>query len=884
MNFKALLGSACCAAILAIAGTAVPATAQTNAAAAEHHRVVLPGDVTPDHYRIAVTPDAKALTFTGTVQIDVTVHRSTDAIVLNAADLVIESAALTGETTAPKIAYDDKVQTATFTFAHALKPGAYTLSLAYHGKIYDQASGFFALDYVSDQGKQRALFTQFENSDARRFVPSWDEPGRKATFQLAAVVPAGEMALNNMPIASSEGLPGGLKRVVFQTTPKMSSYLLFFGVGDFERVHRMVDGVDVGVIVKRGDTASAAYALNAEAQILPYYNAYFGTPFPLPKLDLIAGPGSSQFFGAMENWGAIFSFENDLLIDPRISTEADRQNVYIVTAHEMAHQWFGDLVTMQWWDDLWLNEGFASWMEDKVTDHFHPEWKVWLQNLQSKQNAMQIDARDGTHPIITPIDDVLQASGAFDTITYSKGSAVIRTLESYLGADAFRAGVRRYMHDHAYGNTVTDDLWKDMDEGSSRPITQMAHDFTLQAGVPLITEQADACAGGRSTLALSQGHFAIDPGSTTARLWHVPVKATTPGGAAAATVVSGAAATPMTVPGCGPVVINAGQTAYFRSLYSDAGLKAITAAYTRLQPEDQLGIYNDVATEAYAGDEPMSAFLEITAQFKTSQADPIVMAAIARRLDGLDDIYRGLPSQAAYRQWAIGVLRPTFDRLGWEKQAGETDNTALVRSRLIAVLGEFGDPVVLAGAKTRFAAFLANPSSLDAATRQTVLAIVAVHADQTTWDQLHALAKSAKTQLERREYYDFLGDAEDPALARQALALSLSGEPEATTAPDIIRNVADRHPDMAFDFAAAHWDRIASLLEPTSQPGYMAHLVAASANDVAMISKLDAFADAHIPAGARQDVRKTDASIRYVAKIKAERLPEADRWIAKHGS
>ena len=310
------------------------------------------------------------------------------------------------------------------------------------------------------------MFTQFENSDARRFVPSWDEPGRKATFELTATVPADQMAVSNMPIRSTDVLPGGRKRVHFATTPKMSSYLLFFGSGDFERIHRNVDGVDVGVVVKRGDTAQAAFALDAASDILPYYNDYFGTPYPLPKLDLIAAPGSSQFFGAMENWGAIFYFERDLLIDPRISTERDKQGVYLVIAHEMAHQWFGDLVTMAWWDDLWLNEGFASWMENKVTDHFHPEWKIWLQALRDKQSAMQEDARDGTHPIVTPINDVLQASSAFDSITYSKGAAVIRMLESYLGEDAFRDGVRRYIHDHAYGNTTTDDLWAAMDRGS----------------------------------------------------------------------------------------------------------------------------------------------------------------------------------------------------------------------------------------------------------------------------------------------------------------------------------------------------------------------------------------------------------------------------------
>src|SRR5579875_2312602 len=420
-----VLVAACCLA-------AAPVSAEA-AALPSSERIVLPEEVAPVSYDISVAPDPKALTFTGSVRIVVDVRRPTRSIELNAADIDFRRVRLDGGEAAPAVSLDAEHPTATFTFPAPVGAGRHTLSIDYSGKIYRQASGLFALDYDTPKGKARALFTQFENSDARRFVPSFDEPGLKATFKLTATVPAELMAVSNMPIASATPLAGGLKRVSFGVTPKMSSYLLFFGLGDFERVSRMVDGVDVGVIVKRGDTAQAGYALDAEAQILPYYNSYFGKPFPLPKLDLIAGPGSSQFFGAMGNWGAIFSFEGDLLVDPRISTEADKQNVYIVTAHEMAHQWFGDLVTMAWWDDLWLNEGFASWMENKVTDHFHPKWKVWLQELQAKQGAMQVDARDGTHPIITPIDDVQQASNAFDDITYQKGAAVIRTLESYLG-------------------------------------------------------------------------------------------------------------------------------------------------------------------------------------------------------------------------------------------------------------------------------------------------------------------------------------------------------------------------------------------------------------------------------------------------------------------
>ncbi len=842
-------------------------------------RLVLPSSVTPDHYRIDITPDAAALRFKGSVDVDVTVHRATSEIVLNSADLVIDRASVLGRGAVKAIRYDKEIETASLVLNRALDPGAYTLRLAYHGKIYRQASGLFALDYDSPKGKMRALFTQFENSDARRFVPSWDEPGRKATFELTATVPAEQMALSNMPIRSTDVLPGKRKRVHFATTPKMSSYLLYFGSGDFERIHRGVDGVDVGVVVKRGDTGSAAFALDAASDILPYYNGYFGTPFPLPKLDLIAAPGSSQFFGAMENWGAIFYFERDLLINPRISTERDRQGVYLVIAHEMAHQWFGDLVTMAWWDDLWLNEGFASWMENKVTDHFHPEWKIWLQALRDKQSAMQEDARGGTHPIITPINDVLQASSAFDSITYSKGAAVIRMLESYLGEDAFRAGVRRYMHDHAYGNTTTDDLWTAMDRDSQRHISQIAHDFTLQAGVPLVSEVSHRCLDGKTALGVVQGRFAIGEPSATAQLWRVPVLIAPIGGAAAAIVVSGPDQQAAEVPGCGAVVINAGQSGYFRSRYSAQGLAAITAAYGALSADDQLGVLNDRSALANAGVEPMAAFLELTQGFP-ADADPVVASTLAGQLQGLDMIYDGLPSQAAFRAYARRVLDPLFARIGWEKRPNEGENVALLRSALIGALSELDDPSVQAEALKRFGRYLIDASSVDAGTRRTALGVVAAHADAATWDQLHRLAKSAATELEREELYDLLAAAHNEVLVQQALQLAISGEPPPTIAPEMIATASYRHPKLAFDFTVAHWDAITSLIEPTSRPRFVPSLLDTT-SDPQLLESLNTFAERHIPPDARQPLRQTEANVRYRATIRKDRLPEVDQWVKK---
>jgi len=860
-------------------------SAMAASAPAYAARIMLPADVTPDHYDIAVTPNPGALTLTGKVTIDLTVRAATSRIVLNDADIVIDKASLSGEAAAavvsPVVSYDDKTETATFTFAHMLAPGHYALSLDYHGKIYQQASGLFALDYQTAAGSKRALFTQFENSDARRFVPCWDEPGRKARFSLTVTAPADQMALSNMPIAQTTALPGGLRRVRFQDTPKMSSYLLFLGLGDFERVHRGVGGVDVGVVVKRGDTARAAYALDAAAHILPYYNSYFGKPYPLPKLDLIAGPGSSQFFSAMENWGAIFFFESDVLVDPRVSTESDRQDVYTTVSHEMAHQWFGDLVTMAWWDDLWLNEGFASWMENKATDQFHPEWKLWLQELGEKEGAMQVDARAGTHPIIEPIDDVLQANEAFDTITYSKGAAVIRMFEAYVGPDAFRAGVRRYIAAHAYGNTVTDDLWREIDPASpGKPLSAVAHDFTLQPGVPMIREITDFCHNGQTELLLAQDQFAVDPPTGKPARWHVPVTVKVLGGGTAQVVISDPGAK-VIIQGCGPVLLNAGQAGYFRSDYMPEALKALTDRFGELAADDQLGLVNDQRALAYVGVQPMGGFLALGPKLD-EKADPIVWSQYAKYLADLDRIYDDQPAQGRFRAYVRRVLTSEFARVGWDEKPGEDANVAIMRASLLDTLGQIGAADVVAEARRRFDAYLKDPASLSAGARRTVLAIVAQHATPQSWEQLHDLAKRAPTEVERSQLYGLLGRAEDPVLARQGLDLAVSGEPAPTVAPNIVDSVALRYPTMALDFIAANWSKLSEMLEPDSRSQYAADLARHGA-DAALIAKLDAFAAKNIPASAQGEVRREDATIAYRARIRSQRLPDADRWLIGQG-
>ena len=843
-------------------------------------RIVLPSTVSPEHYDVEIRPDVAHLSFRGRARIDIDVANQTQSIVLNAADLSFERVALSGRAEAPEITLDDQQQTATFAFGAPITPGRYVLSIDYRGRIFQQASGFFVLDYRGRGGApKRALFTQFENSDARRFLPCWDEPGRKATFALTATVLADETAVSNMPIAKTENAGAGLKRVHFGSTPKMSSYLLFFGAGDFERVHRMVGNVDVGVIVKRGDAERGQYALDTAVQLLPYYNDYFGTPYPLPKLDLIAAPGSSQFFGAMENWGAILYFERDLLIDTRLSTEDDRQNVAVVTAHEMAHQWFGDLVTMAWWDDLWLNEGFASWMEIKAVDHFRPQWKLWLQEQSDTQLAMSIDAANGTHPIVTPIKDVLQANAAFDSITYQKGGAVIRMLEAYVGEDAFRAGVRRYMRDHAYGNTVTDDLWAEIDAASPKKIQDIAHDFTLYAGVPLIDAQNAQCEQGRLQLALSQTRFAIDDSAKQGtQSWHVPVAVTALGSAAVANaVVSGTAATRITLPECGPALLNAGQSGYFRSHYPPEAFAKLAGRFQELAAADQLGLLNDTEALASVGQAPMSQFLLLATKVP-ADGEPLVWKALADSLVAIDRLYAGHPGRGAYRSYARALLQRPLARVGWDASAGEADNVETLRATLLAALGRFSDTTVVAEARRRFKEFLAAPARLSAAQRKIVLAVVAMNADSATWDKLHALERTAATDLEKQQYYRLLGAAADPQLAQRALDLSLTQEAPVTLRPLIIGSVATDHPDLAAKFAIAHWDVIDPILESDSKSQFVPSL-ATSSSDLNTIARLNEFAASHIPASVRSSLEKASANIRYNVRI-GTHLADIDRWIA----
>ena len=879
------------AAVLALAGvSAAPLMAAPAAApvAAAKATTQLPRTASPTHYEVSITPDAKSSRFAAKVTITLNVLEPTDSITLNAADLTFASAVLTqaggkGTPASAVVSVNAEEQTATFRFPQKIEKGGYKLALDYTGVIGQQAVGLFSLDYDTPNGKKRALYTQFENSDARRMIPSWDEPNYKATFALDVTVPGSEMAVSNMPAAKKTDLGDGRTLVKFAQTPKMSTYLLFFALGDFDRATAMAEGTEVGVVTTRGAAAKAAFALESSKAVLREYNDYFGVRYPLPKLDNVAAPGRSQFFGAMENWGAIFTFEYALLLDPAFSTQADKQAVFAIAAHEMAHQWFGDLVTMQWWDDLWLNEGFASWMESRLTARLHPEWNTALSAVNVRDAAMARDSVATTHPVVQHVATVEQASQAFDDITYQKGESVIRMLERYVGEDAWRNGVRAYMKAHAYGNTVSDDLWAKIEKAAGKPITAIAHDFTLQPGVPMIRVGETSCKNGDTALTLTQEEFSRDQPNKKPLSWRVPVIAQIAGnGKQARALVAGGKAT-ISVPGCGAVVVNAGQSGYFRTLYAPKEFTALASSFTKLAPIDQMGVLSDSWALGMAGLQPASDFLDL-AKAAPLAADPQVWGKIAGVFDTIHNHFEANPArQKQFAAFAAARLAPVMAQIGWAARAGEPDTIANLRAQLIHVLSDLDDAATIAEARRRYAARNNDPAAVPGALRKTIMAVVAQHADATTWDELRAAALAEKTPLVKDQLYGLLASTGDKALAQRALELALTDEPGVTNSASMLSRVADRHPDMAFDFALGHMAKVNERVDATSRSRFFPRLASGSA-DPAMIGKLNAYAGANLAAGSRRDADTAIAGVTYRIKVRAERLPAIEAWLAKNAN
>src|SRR6266702_2883187 len=783
----------------------------------------LPKQVVPLEYSVRIVPDLAKLTFAGSEGIKVKATPSIRELVLNSAELEIAKASVDGIHLSPDaIKLDPNNGLLTIALPNELAIGEHAIALEFSGKITSKGRGLYYMPY-QEQGtgaKKIALGTQFEPSDARRFFPCWDEPSFRARFQLTAVVPGNWLAVSNMPVESEHKIDNG-KEVRFAPTPPMASYLNVFVAGELDLIETKAAGTQIRVVATKGKAEWGRYALESTAQILEYFNDYFGVPYPLPKLDQIAIPGG--FGGAMENWGAITYYESALLFDPEKSSAATRQRIYEVIAHETAHQWFGDLVTMAWWDNLWLNEGFASWMGSKCTVHFNPDWEVWLaKNIQrdptrrtgiAKEVAMEGDARSTTHAIQQPVANEAEANSAFDDITYRKGQSFLRMLESFLGEATFRDGIRRYIAAHEYSNSTTVDLWNALSDASGKPVGEIAAAWTEQPGFPFVMMKRDG-----EKVSLSQERFTINFPNAPALQWKIPLTwFVVSKNKIESRLMNDKTENLPAIAADRVIKLNANGAGDYRVQYDDSSWKALLDALAKLNVEDRVNLLSDSWALVQANRADVSLYLELIGKLprghELAERDQIVNA-----FDYINRLLLGDPNRQQFQACARSTLRPTFNELGWEPKKNESPRDSLLRASLIVALGDLNDQEIIDGCKQRFEKFVADPGSLAPDLRASIFLVVGQNADEATWNELHELGLKTTSIEEKQNYYDALAAARDPKLAGKALQISLTDELPTSRALHLVGKVEryNGHPDLAGDFAKIN---MKALLEKTDALG-----------------------------------------------------------------
>jgi aminopeptidase N len=838
----------------------------------------LPKAVVPLEYRVSIVPDAEKLTFSGTESVRLQFRSATATLVFNSLNETLHDVRLDGQP-ARTVASDDAVQLTTVTLTTVAPIGSHTLTFSYQGKIEQQPHGLFVQPYAIPGGGQGLLLsTQMESTDARRMFPCWDEPAFRARFRLTAVVPASWAALSNMPVASRV-VHGALATVRFQRSPKMPSYLLEFSTGDLAQLGASRGGIHFGIWAVRGQETNGKVALDNAQQILADYNDYFGYRYPLPKLDSIAIPGG--FGGAMENWGAITYHDQLLLLTPA-STIGDRQLVFSVQAHEMAHQWNGDLVTMGWWDDIWLNESFASWRAAKETDLRHPEWKWWESEDASKEQAMRADARGSSHAIQQHVSDELQADNAFDPeITYNKGEAVLRMLEAYMGPGIFRAGVRRYIRAHAFSNATTVDLWNALSAASRHDIGEIAADWTGQAGFPLVTVMASCDAAGARRIELSQQRFLLRGADAHGSQWRIPLQ-----------VRSGATGTPQSVlltqavqkvPAgrCGdPLSVNADAIGFYRVRYDPVTFGDNASNFAGLPDADRIALLDDQWALVESGTEALGSYLALAASMRSS-LDTRAWEQVAEALGTIEYAERGTPGHAAYTAFARSIIGPIADQLGWDARSDETPEVQKLRRRLLGNLGAWGDQDVIGEARRRFERFVSDRSTVGPDDQALILSIVMRDADAASFEQLHTMAQQATNEAELERYYTALAYVRDPQLAAQVVQIALSSElpPQAAQLPvDLVAGLARQHHALAWSTFSSHADAMLAPF-PSFAPLLIAQQVPSIFWDSVPLEQLDAWVRSHLPAEMAANADRGMESARFLLSEKQALVPAADAYV-----
>ncbi len=849
----------------------------------------LPKQIVPEEYSVRIVTNVEKLTFSGSETIKVNVRTPQRKIILNVLEIDIAAAVVDGKNL-PKsaIQIDRGQELLTLSLPDKLVPGKHQIDLRFSGKINQAGYGLFYARY-KEQGtgtEKIMLGTQFEATDARRLFPCWDEPAFRARFQLTAVVPPNWTAISNMPV-EKETTTKQDKEVRFGMTPAMASYLNVLVAGELDMVETQAHSVHVRVITTKGKAKWGQYALESSVRILDYYNEYFGVPYPLPKLDQIAIPGG--FGGAMENWGGITYFESSLLYDPEKNSESAKQDIFSVLAHEMAHQWFGDLVTMGWWDDLWLNEGFASWMGTKSTAFFNPQWEVWLRkNVPrnpgrrigiAKEQAMEGDARQTTHSIQQPVATEAEANTAFDDITYLKGQSFIRMLESYLGEETFRDGIRRYVSAHKYSNATTADLWHALAEASGKPVEEIATAWVTQPGFPLVSVTREG-----DHIQLKQERMAVNFKESIPAIWPIPLTYR----------VIGAKTDSQTllfrereakidgIPAGAAVKLNTDGAGYYRVRYDDASWLDILAAFPSMALEDRVNLLGDQWALVQAGLAPLESYFHLVKLLPSpdEQAD---REQVIQVMETIDRLLANDPSRDKFQATARSFLRGAFDKLGWEPQKGEPPRWTNLRASVVPALGDLADPDIRAGCQQRFVE-LSEGKKVPPDMRRPILLVTGRYADEKTWNKLHELGLATNNIGEKQDFYEALARATDPALVNRTLQIALTNELPTSRAIYLIGHVSrysDR-PDLAWDFARDHMDALSAKLDSLGAQSFLPSLFFFF-SDPARIDELNQYMKAHPALANPREIAKAIDEIEVNAELKQRLLRELAATVSPPG-
>ncbi|XP_061626215.1 puromycin-sensitive aminopeptidase [Phyllopteryx taeniolatus] len=804
----------------------VRAAAQCSAAMAKRRPFErLPTDVYPVNYGLCLQPDLVNFTFGGKLQAMVEVTQATNQIVMNCADIDIITASFApqggDEIDATGFNYQNEDEKVTLSFPCALKKGSGVLKIKFAGELNDKMKGFYRSKYTSTTGETcYAAVTQFEATDARRAFPCWDEPAIKATFDITLIVPKDCVALSNMNVVERQPYPSDedLVEIKFGTTPVMSTYLVAFVIGEFDFVEsQSSDGVLVRVYTPVGKAEQGRFALEVATKTLPFYKDYFSVPYPLPKIDLIAIADFAA--GAMENWGLVTYRETALLIDPKNSCASSRQWVALVVGHELAHQWFGNLVTMEWWTHLWLNEGFASWIEYLCVDHCFPEYDIWTQFVSADYTrALDLDALDSSHPIEVNVGHPSEVDEIFDAISYSKGASVIRMLHNYIGDEDFRKGMNAYLLKFQHKNASTEDLWDCLEQASGKPIATVMGSWTKQMGFPIIIVEQEQ-RGDNCVLNISQKKFcASGPhNGEDCPYWMVPISICTSQDPTCSKlqVLLDKPQTTVTLQDVTPnqwIKINPGTVGFYRIQYSSHMLKSLLPGIRdlSLQPVDRLSLQNDLFSLSRAG---MISTVEVLRLMEAFVNEPnyTVWSDLSCNLGVLSSLLSHTDFHEDLQEFIRDLFTPIGLRLGWDCKSGEGHLDALLRGLVLGKLGKAGHKPTLEEARRRFKDHVDGKHVLPADLRSPVYLTVLKHGDSSTLDTMLRLHKQADMQEEKNRIERVLGAISAPDLIQRVLAFALSEEVRPQDTVSVIGGVAgsSKHGrKAAWKFVKDNWEEL----------------------------------------------------------------------------